>query len=158
MRAAHLFESYSFRKRFKDAIDHLVAEKFSWLPVVGCQLSDEVLEQVKASAEFIREHGEGISLDAAQEFLEYDNGNLASISSITHYCLNGHCKNGDDTLRDAQAAIRRVLCACIGCPLLYRFKHFEPAQDYVIRGLRIHGLLLEALKNRATWRRNVEFE
>ena len=59
--------------------------------------------------------------------------------SFIHWCPPGCC----DSERTTKARFRRVLEASMArlfeCPLLYRWKYFEPALAYCLRNMTVHG-------------------
>ncbi|CAE7224835.1 unnamed protein product, partial [Symbiodinium sp. CCMP2456] len=60
---------------------------------------------------------------------------------LQHWCAPGCCAS----VPEMRARLEEALMASLGngfeVPLLYRWKHFEPAVDYALRNTAMHGLL-----------------
>ena len=87
-----------------------------------------------------------------QSILLIDNGDWKS-NTITHYCIPS-CPAG---CRGSKVRSLQILKSCLALsitcvmekPLLYRWKGFERANAYVMRGRKQHDLLRRALEK--TW-------
>ena len=55
------------------------------------------------------------------------------------------CESDEECVRKAREALRRLLQHFPAVPLLYRWKHWEPALFFAIRGTMLNGVLQFAL-------------
>ncbi len=60
---------------------------------------------------------------------------------LQHYCLPGCCASSVETRAKARKALKCTIGSFFAVPLLYRWKHFDPATHFTLRNLLIHGLL-----------------
>ena len=71
---------------------------------------------------------------------------------LEHYCPAGCCASDKDCSQKMKAALKATVGNFFDIPLLYRWKHFDPAVAFTLRNLVIHGLLRvvwEATMNKA---------
>jgi len=59
-----------------------------------------------------------------------------------HWCLPGCCEDSDEKSSErGYEILSAATCKFADTPLLYRWKHFEPASSHALRGLYLHGVL-----------------
>eukprot|EP00969_Alexandrium_andersonii_P327736 14482872-Alexandrium_andersonii.AAC.1 len=74
---------------------------------------------------------------------QIDNGNWED-QRIIHWCC-GCCASSGVARRKLERAYVDCFCRAVSPPLLYRWKHFEPAKAYVTRGIQCRKLLPRVL-------------
>lgn len=60
---------------------------------------------------------------------------------LNHYCVPGCCSSDLQCRAKTKAALRATVGSFFDVPLLYRWKHWDPATHFVLRNLLIHGVL-----------------
>lgn len=71
---------------------------------------------------------------------------------LSHYCPPGCCESDKACLLKTKAALKATVGTFFDVPLLYRWKHFDPAVHFTLRNLIIHELLMvvwEATMNKS---------
>ena len=135
VRLAHLFESRTWRQQFCLALRFVIHTKFKRVPVYQPP-SETPFWRAKASRIFSTE----LSGPPVQ-FLLVDNGDLTG-HLIIHWCLGQCCGSDEEAFEKCVRAFMQLFGKGFPVPLLYRWKHFEPAADYVLKGLLLHGGIL----------------
>eukprot|EP00435_Cladocopium_sp_Y103_P050187 s1190_g15.t1 len=64
---------------------------------------------------------------------------------FVHWCTAGCCRSADEAKVKSREALRRLCQEYPAIPLLYRWKHWEPALNWAIRGTFCNGVLQYAL-------------
>ena len=64
---------------------------------------------------------------------------------FTHWCPPGCCTSAEDANAKTRQALRLLSQGYPAIPLLYRWKHWEPALNWAIRGTLCNGILQYAL-------------
>jgi hypothetical protein len=59
---------------------------------------------------------------------------------LIHWCVCGCCGSDEECLATAIRIASKSLCIHPDTPLLYRWKHWEQAVSYTLRGVRLHNL------------------
>ena len=67
--------------------------------------------------------------------------NLNDIGHLTHWCETGCCRNERQARSKIKHALQVLLLGAFETPLLYRWKHVEPAAEFTLRGLLVHRVL-----------------
>ena len=82
------------------------------------------------------------------EILSFFNGPWSS-EKVTHYCIRGRCNvcqgSRRTSLQEAKRLVRSSLGGGMTVMLLYRWKGFERANSYILRGVKQNRLLPRAL-------------
>jgi hypothetical protein len=78
----------------------------------------------------------------ADFLLSFFNSDWSSDEPI-HWCAG--CCTATSFPARAKQAVHTAIAGLPDVPLLYRWKHFEAANSYALRGVGIHGLYLKAL-------------
>lgn len=60
---------------------------------------------------------------------------------LTHYCTTGCCFSNERCIAKMRQCLAQVFGGLFPLPLLYRWKHFGGACEFVVRGLSIHNML-----------------
>ncbi|CAK9110389.1 HMG box domain-containing protein [Durusdinium trenchii] len=68
----------------------------------------------------------------------------SNCNRIVHFCRAGCCSSDDECHQKCRVALYAAAYRLWDIPLLYRWKHFEPAAEYVLRCLLLHGVLVSA--------------
>ena len=140
VRLAHLFEISAFKWRFRTALNEVLVANFDYLRWIG-PLPEHVVQWSADLARFFRECGEGISSKRIAAVLRIDNGPSAS-ERFMHIC-QGCCQSKMEAFEKMYFAYLGIFIRGFAPPLLYRFKHYEPAKDYLTRGIDLHRILLQ---------------
>ena len=132
VRLAHLFESHSFRERFKQALIRVISGDFDYFVVAV--LPDEVPEwydyRVKQlRLDSFRSSKNYLQFKRLKQIVTLDNGDPNS-SRFVHWCTSC-CASLKDSLSKVIAAYLSRFADGFLKPLLYRWKHCDIAQDYV---------------------------
>lgn len=143
VRMAHASRSSLFRHRLDYAIDamadlvvrHEVVELPSkvqrWknsnarkIAVCSCDLSEEQVDLILSVL------NDDWAVDLNQRGRQ-----------LHHYCLPGCCASSVETRAKVRKALKCTIGSFFDVPLIYRWKHFDPATHFTLRNLLIHGLL-----------------
>jgi hypothetical protein len=60
---------------------------------------------------------------------------------ITHWCCPGCCESEQTSLERCLRLFNKIGMRIPDTPLLYRWKHFEPACSFALRGILVHRYL-----------------
>lgn len=142
VRLAHLFESSAFKKRFRAALNHVLLEKFDFVKLVG-PMPENARRWQEVRANFLREFAAGVHPAKIAALLMIDNGDMTS-DRFVHICL-GCCDSKMAAFEKMYAVLLAVLIRGYPVPLLYRWKHYEPAKGYLARGLGLHNVLRQVM-------------
>ena len=77
----------------------------------------------------------------------------SSASDWCHWCGPGCCSDEEQFRVKLRVALRAMLQSFPSVPLLYRWKHFEPCLQYIIRGMMVQRVLVFCL-NQCTSKEN----
>ena len=88
----------------------------------------------------------GSSLDEDQKdlvlcMMNSDWSSPVDEQSLVHICTPDCCKDEADFRKRMATALHLVYGGFFETPLLYRWKHWEPAAEFAARGMAVHGLL-----------------
>ena len=152
VRLAHLFESRSFKQRFRESLTFTVLESFRRVEVQEpppdfsqwAQATSKILE----SAETLRPK---YQIRAERLYKKMCNSDPRQ-PDIVHFCVLGQCHECSSCSEDEIVA--KVVEALFGLfgrgfrvPLLSRWKHYGAASSYVFRGNSLHRILPRVLAN-----------
>ena len=143
VRMAHASRSTLFRQRLDAAIDS-VAKSVARHQVVDLPL--KVLRAKAANAHKLQTCCSGISDDNRQLILDVlnDDWNVSLKERggrLNHFCFPGCCANDKMCQDKTRTALKMSIGSFFDVPLLYRWKHFDPATEFVFRNILIHRLL-----------------
>ena len=140
---AHSFSSTLFRQRLDSVLDRLAARAKRRVVAVLPQTVQDYRRKNECKLGLC--HCDLTEEEQAELLVVLNNDwdvVCDSDGSLTHWCAPGCCSDE----RTTKVRVRQVLATSMGrlfaCPLLYRWKHMEPALAYCLRNLCIHGLLL----------------
>ena len=150
---AHAVQASLFQHRLETAITTM-AESVVRHTVV--ELPMKVLRWKNANAHKLSICRTDLSDQAVDFILTMLNDDWSALlrdtGKLSHYCPPGCCESE----RAFRMKIRQAITATLGhffdVPLLYRWKHFDPAVQFCLRNTIIHGLLSvawEATMNKA---------
>lgn len=142
VRMAHAMQSSNFRQRYDTALD-LLASNVDRI-CVGV-LPERVRLSMKQNMSMLQACSHGLTEDDQGFIVSMLNESwlteLPPTGRISHYCHPECCRNTEE----CNSRMRRTLDLLLGhlfeVPLLYRWKHFEPALHFVARGLAAHSVL-----------------
>lgn len=143
VRLGHLYESHSFRQKFRVALAKLIRENFVYIRRVA-EYPAEMSEWNKLRLEGLKLHNDSAHLGkisgsistrmkGLRRITQLDNG-CPNADLITHWC-NGKCLPGDTCgEQECLSALIGAYCdhfshMCV--PLLYRWKHGASANAFV---------------------------
>ncbi|CAK9027903.1 unnamed protein product [Durusdinium trenchii] len=135
-------QSSNFRQRYDTALD-LLASNVDRI-CVGV-LPERVRLSMKQNMSMLQACSHGLTEDDQGFIVSMLNESwlteLPPTGRISHYCHPECCRNTEE----CNSRMRRTLDLLLGhlfeVPLLYRWKHFEPALHFVARGLAAHSVL-----------------
>jgi hypothetical protein len=139
VRLCHLYQSNGFCQRFEKRLDEWIDAKFKRRRVFD--MPQSAITARESNAMFLALCADGMSDVDIDELLTICS-NLWSEAEAVHFCKPGCCENADHFKIRARAILRKVLCNFPDIPLLYRWKMFEPACAYTLRGKCLYDLLM----------------
>lgn len=162
VRLGHLFESHTFRSRFRVAMAKIISENFAFIRVGD--LPSDASHWHKQKIDGLRLHSDvghmgfggkkgsrgpkaSTRLKGLLRILEKDNGDPRS-EMFTHWCTGVDCCPGgmDEALTCMMTAYTSHFDhTCV--PLLYRWKHAGAANNFVRDGFFLHGILQRTLES-----------
>lgn len=153
VRLGHLYESHSFRQRFKAALSAMVASNFQFVEV--CTLPEESIAWNSFKIAGLQLH-QDVGKDTLQKnasfrlrtllrLLEKDNGNPHS-DTIFHFCTGSSCcVAGRETALSTIINCYLDLFSHMPVPLLYRWKHAPICNSFIQDGHFLHKILPRTL-------------
>ena len=72
---------------------------------------------------------------------------LSDLGHLTHWCQAGCCRSERHAKSKMKQALQMLLLDAFETPLLYRWKHVEPASEFTLRGLLVHRVLEHAWRS-----------
>ena len=141
VRMAHVSQSTLFRQRLHAAIK-LLAQQAERHEVAS--LPDTIVAGINDNRKKLSICASDLT-DAQQDqllgMLNHRWSEPLTDGKLQHWCAPGCCSS----LPEMRAKMEEALMSSLGngfeVPLLYRWKHFEPAVDYTLRNTAMHGLL-----------------
>lgn len=140
---AHASKSTSFLQRLDVAID-AVAQQFERRTVVSLPLK---VSHIKASNAHKLEICRGDLSDESYQLIltmlndDWNRPLRQNCGKLTHYCVPGCCASDKACQTKIKAALRASVGSFFDVPLLYRWKHFDPAAQFVLRNIIIHNVM-----------------
>jgi hypothetical protein len=143
VRFAHLCHNLTWKRKLLRAIAHVVAQSHLRVPV----------EELPADCAKFKIQVEGVfsaiptrprEKKAVQKYLSCMNGDPSS-TSMVHFCKPGCHATDSDSLADMITAVLLLFSSSYDVPLLARWKHYDPAIHYVVKGICLHCILPRAL-------------
>ena len=140
---AHASKSTSFLQRLDVAIDS-VAKHFVRRTVASLPLK---VSHIKASNAHKLEICRGdLSDESCQMILgmlndDWNRPLRANCGKLVHYCIPGCCGSDKACQTKMKAALKASVGSFFDVPLLYRWKHFDPAAQFVLRNIIIHNVM-----------------
>ena len=145
VRLGHLFESHSFRQRFRAAMTKVIHQHFVYMPVD--ELPPEVIEWKRKAIQHLHMASAlPRRLKHLMQHLQKDNGDAAA-DQITHRCTGQACCPGGE--QEVLSFLIQSFCNMFDhmcTPLLYRWKHAPDAMNFVRDGFFLHGVLPKTLE------------
>ncbi|CAE7779688.1 unnamed protein product, partial [Symbiodinium sp. CCMP2456] len=163
VRLAKAMRGSKFQQSIEDGIGILV-NKMDRIEVA--ELPESVKEfQEKQDIMLTLAAGSSLTSDQRKLVLRMFNGNWESArdnwqqGEWTHWCCSGCCASEEISKRSAREALPVLFQAFASEPLLYRWKHWEPFLEWVLRGIVVNGFLKFLItqcapkdeKDRADW-------
>lgn len=142
----HAFRSSSLRDKFEAYLDELSAnverQQVAELPASVWEWKE--MNRTKLSI-----CQSCLSSDEIENILTMFNHDWSvdlrsNCNRIVHFCRAGCCSSDDECHQKCRVALYAAAYRLWDIPLLYRWKHFEPAAEYVLRCLLLHGVLVSA--------------
>jgi len=154
VRMAHASKSSLFLQRLEVAIDS-IAESVIRHTVV--ELPKKVLDWKQANSHKLDICSGYVSDETRNMIVEMLNDDWTiSVKDrggkLHHYCPPGCCESMKACQIKMKSALKGTVGSFFDVPLLYRWKHFDPAVQFTLRNLVIHGLLImvwEATMNKS---------
>ena len=145
VRLTHLFESSVFVDKMEAALLNIV-KQLEWNRCM--ELPDACKTwRSRNLALLLRAHCDLLdSMDIYAEYLQFFNGNWLLTLRLVHWCLPGCCASREEAINKAMKLLRATLLRFPSVPLLYRWKHFDPALAWLARNKGLHGLLLAVMR------------
>ena len=151
---AHASKSSLFLQRLEVAIDS-IAESVIRHTVV--ELPKKVLDWKQANSHKLDICSGYVSDETRNMIVEMLNDDWTiSVKDrggkLHHYCPPGCCESMKACQIKMKSALKGTVGSFFDVPLLYRWKHFDPAVQFTLRNLVIHGLLImvwEATMNKS---------
>ena len=154
VRLSHLFEGLAFRKAFARSLAMQIQSNFAYMPLP--EMPEESVTWKRRSQQLLDGFafsfkGRGMQRrKLLMEVLEFLNGNLES-ATVFHFCVPGPtgkacCPSYDSALSKCVKLLIALLARGFPVPLLYRFKHYDQAVNFVTLGNALHGLLGRSLQ------------
>lgn len=113
---------------------------------IVCELPPSAVEWGKTQKIYCEILGHTFNHDAEtiSSIVNFFNGDwtqsFETCGSFTHFC-NGCCSSSSDCIARARELLRRMFQSFPPVPLLYRWKGWEVAQDYIGLGILLHRFL-----------------
>ena len=139
---AHAMKSSLFSRRLEQLVKKLAAQA-EIIPVTTLPTRIRDLQAVNAKKLAVCQST--LSADCVTATLTMLNDDwqqdLSILGKLTHWCQAGCCKNEQTARNKIQAVLEKLLLDTFEVPLLYRWKHVEPAAEFTLRGLLVHRVL-----------------
>jgi hypothetical protein len=142
VRCAHLFESMSFRSRFRVAMASVIASSFRRVVLAQGQLPPPEFSQWKKRTMDVLSYedcGEGCNQDTVLRYLHYCNSDTTK-DELVHYCF-GCCDSDQECLYKIIEVHFKFFAKGYPPPLFYRFKGYERAKQFIIQGQSLFRIL-----------------
>ena len=139
---AHASQSTLFRQRLQSVLDRLAARVTrKSVAVLPQTVQDHMRRNQSKLSLCCHDLSEEQQAELIAVFNEDWNVPRDSDSSLVHWCPPGCCPDERKTKLRAREILEASMGSLFECPLLYRWKYFEPALAYCLRNLSLHGLL-----------------
>ena len=155
VRFGHLFESHSFRQRFKAALSKVVQNNFVYVEVTampadwvtwnkakidGLQLHSDVGHMGSVGGKRGNK-GSSSRLKTLLKLIQKDNGDPET-DLFVHFCHGTQCcPGGQDEALTSMIQLYMELFSHMPVPLLYRWKHGEAANNFISDGFFLHKII-----------------
>ena len=147
VRLGHVMESATFKSRFLAALRHEVKLTFKWCRCP--QLPPGAAKWRSCAYKLFDDCCADIGIVKCMEFQAVVNGDL-DLDTVCHWCVNGKCCG---TKAEAETnvveAFEKLFKHFFQVPLLYRWKHIEPAKAWVFRCLKVCNMLVRVMNRLA---------
>lgn len=105
---------------------------------------EEEGDTVRVALEGLKQESQDLILSVFNDPWRFDHRTWPR-GKFVHWCSTGCCASSSDAEAKAREALRLLLQQFPAVPLLYRWKHWEPALHWAIRGTMCNGVLQFAL-------------
>ncbi|CAE7193916.1 HERC1 [Symbiodinium sp. CCMP2592] len=155
VRLAHLFESLSFRQKFRQSLACILLQSFRRVEVQRPPAELSMWQQRTATifAQSEPDRPKYI-LEAENLYASFCNGSPDE-DEVVHWCVVGQCDKCAGLSEDEQIALAlRAFLGLFGqgyrTPLLQRWKHYGSASRYMFCAIALHKILPRTLKHMST--------
>ena len=148
VRLTRAMKSSKFQDNFENALD-MIAERIDRRVVLD--LPEHATVWWEENNSMIRLALQGLDEDKQKTILSVFNdpwhfrNNSWERGDLVHWCSSNCCPSLAETKAKTREALRILLQEYPAIPLLYRWKHWEPALNWAIRGTLCYGVLQLAL-------------
>ena len=137
---AHAMQPSSFRQSLDTVLDGYARNASRTTVVVpSVRMRDTRTRNAKKLKLFCSGFS-GAEMALLLDMFDGDWGQPANMN-LQHFCPAGCCKNEADFRKRMREALRLAFGGLFDVPLLYRWKNFDPAAEYLGRCTAIHNLL-----------------
>ena len=151
VRLSHCLESGRTATDFMEALAREIADHFCDKEVIELPCDAPMWREQATRYITLSRPAQDLSLADEEHLLACVNDDWSSVESIIHWCVRGRCPLACGGSADAsKAMVTSALVNALGgpmvVPLLYRWKGFEKAAAWALRGRRCHNLLARAFR------------
>ena len=140
VRMAHASRSSLFQQRLQNALQ-VLTQQAQRIPVLVLPASTRAA--IQSNRHKLSLCSGDLSEEDFEDTLSLLNGEWSEPleGGLVHYCATGCCLDEDTFRKRLRDCLQVLFGRGFSVPLLYRWKHWEPASWYTTRGLLVHGLL-----------------